>query len=893
MILNCYDVFGNGNNVAEKQQFIFKREGNVMVSKKLRKVMHRSLAVATSAVLIATASIGAGFTVSAEGDYEDATKTVVSDPKSSNPDKQSSKEVGNITSDTYGIIVENGGSVTAHGDVDSIGTGIINLGGEVTVDGSVNANEGSTENNGISVYGEGTVTVGENVTGAEDGIYVTGGGVVNVGGNVTGLSDDGIQIGHDDDFYEETDNESNNKSNGTVTVGGNVTGNYALWIENGKVDVSGNVSGNNYGVNVDQSEIKVKKDVTASDTGISAKNKSNVTVGGNVTAQNGVNAYGESNVTIDGDVTSDVADDASAGATYAYNTGISSSRSNVTVGGNVTSRINGVEARYDSNVTIGGDVTADVLGITSRDSTISVKGSVKSNGMLGVQSNGSNISIEKDVEGDLAGIMAGSDKKYKNMEREERLFIGTIGSGNLEYEMIPSEIRVGGNVTGGVMGLVSDNSSTINVKGDVTASGTSIDNETIKLMNDGRDFDPDDPISKIISTIPSASIGVIIGLDDDTDRPARALAIPADEVVDPEAGANPEEGNQKTEPVKGVVIVEGAAKAEDNGNGAYGVLVANLKNATAEEIIAETPDIVVYEFNLGENGQVVGYQDYSSMFNRDYGPDFEPSYPSVRTLATTSEDTLTEAAPIEAAPIEGEPSEDTDELAKEVIDTVKGLINYIIKHDEEVTLDSLNDGEDVRVFGDGLETMRIGEVLNIKFQEGYELDNEDYLKTIASVEMVSDGVYKITLNSELGGINIKALEKAIKEEILDDDPDEPDNKEDDSEEKPQEKTNDDPVVVIIEESDPDPAPDSEPDPEPDSAPAPAVVPLVATTVAPAPAPAPAEPAVLGEKREAAVLGARKASTDDTTNSPVRMMIILLAFFGVLVIGGTKFFAKEK
>ncbi len=37
----------------------------------------------------------------------------------------------------------------------------------------------------------------------------------------------------------------------------------------------------------------------------------------------------------------------------------------------------------------------------------------------------------------------------------------------------------------------------------------------------------------------------------------------------------------------------------------------------------------------------------------------------------------------------------------------------------------------------------------------------------------------------------------------------------------------------------------------------------------------------------------KASTDDTTNSPVRMMIILLASFGVLVIGGTKFLAKEK
>ena len=186
-----------------------------MVSKKLRKVMHRSLAVATSAILIATASIGAGFTVSAEGDYEDATETVVSDPNSPEPDEQSSKEVGNITSDSEGIYVANEGSVTAHGDVEAKDTGIKNEGGTVNVDGNVNVNatEGSTNSSGIVVYGEGTVTVGENVTGAIDGIYVVGGGVVNVGGNVTGLTEDGIGIYG---YYSDEDSEVN----GTVTVGG-------------------------------------------------------------------------------------------------------------------------------------------------------------------------------------------------------------------------------------------------------------------------------------------------------------------------------------------------------------------------------------------------------------------------------------------------------------------------------------------------------------------------------------------------------------------------------------------------------------------------------------------------------------------------------------------------
>jgi len=779
-----------------------------MVSKKLRKVMHRSLAVATSAILIATASIGAGFTVSAEGDYEDATETVVSNPDSSKPDEQSSKEVGNITSDSEGIYVANEGSVTAHGDVEAKGTGIQNEGGTVNVDGNVNATEGSTNNSGIVVYGEGTVTVGENVTGAIDGINVTGGGVVNVGGNVTGLEDDGIAIYKN---YFDEDKEVN----GTVTVGGDVTGDYGLYINKGKVDVSGNVTGDSYGVSAnDKSDIKIGKDVSGE--------------------------YG----------------------IWSYN----------------------------STISVGGSVTGGEYGIRSSDSTISVEGSVKASKEIGIESRGSNITVEKDVEGNVVGIEASTHKKYVYNEPvvlDEDLYGASYLREAGEYEKIeeiPSNVNVGGNVTGGLFGVVSDSGSTVHVKGDVTASG--------KIeMEETEDEEFDDPEMDIYSEIPSAAIAVKIGIDDDDDGPRlRALELSDDEDIDSEARDNWEE-DQEPEPVKGVVIVEGTAKAEDNGNGAYGVLLLNKGYETAAEVIAATPDIVVYEFNLGDNGEVVGYRDFDSLF--DY-----PEYYELRSapmLAATNEENPVDDDD-DDDDIDEEPSDDADELAQEVIDTVKGLINYIIKHDDQVTLDSLNDGEDVRVFGDGLETMRIGEVLNIKFQEGFVLENEDYLKTIASVEMVSDGVYKITLNSELGGINIKALKKAIEEEIIDDpvvEPDEPDNKEDDPIDQPQE--NNDPVVVIIEESDPDPAPDSEsdPDPEPASAPAPAVVSLVATTVAEAPAPAPVEPAVLGEKREAAVLGARKASTDDTTNSPIRAIIIIIASLGALFVCGAKYSIKER
>ena len=811
-----------------------------MVSKKLRKVMHRSLAVATSAILIATASIGAGFTVSAEGDYEDATETVVSNPKSDNADEQGAKVVGNVTTIGNAIEVSNGGEVTANGDVHSdYGHGVVNEGGTVYVEGNVDApSEGATNDStgiiangeageatvtvegnvtgkteGVHVENGGEVIVSGNVTGLEDdGINVKGGGIVNVGGNVTGLENDGIQIGNG--WSEEEECE------GTVTVKGDVAGDYGLYINNGKVDVSGNVTGDSYGVSANnKSDIKIGKDVTSGDYGI-----------------------------------------------WSYN-------STISVGGSVTA---------------GGE-----YGIKSNDSTISVGGSVKGSKEAGIDSKGSNITVEKDVEGNVVGIEASTHKKYVYNEPvvlDEDLY----GTGYLreaeEYEKIeetPSNVNVGGNVTGGLFGVVSDNGSTIHVKGDVTASG--------KIeMEETEDEEFDDPEMDIYSKIPSAAIAVKIGIDEDGPE-LRALRISDDEDVDPEARDNWEE-DQESEPVKGIVIVEETVKAEDNGNGAYGVLLLNKGYETAAEVIAATPDIVVYEFNLGDNGEVVGYRDFDSLF--DY-----PEYYELRSapmLAATNEENPVDEAYIEEDPVDDddideEPSDDADELAQEVIDTVKGLINYIIKHDKEVTLDSLNDGEAIRKYGD-LETMRVGEVLSIKFQEGFVLENEDYLKTIASVEMVSDGVYKITLNSELGGINIKALKKAIEEKIIDDpvvDPDEPDNKEDDPIDQPQE--NNDPVVVIIEESDPDSAPDPAPesDPEPASAPAPAVVSLVATTVAEAPAPAPVEPAVLGEKREAAVLGARKASTDDTTNSPIRAIIIIIASLGALVVCGAKYSIKER
>ncbi|WP_022763966.1 hypothetical protein [Butyrivibrio sp. XPD2006] len=826
-----------------------------MASKRLRKVMHKSLAVATSAILVATASVGAGFTAFAEDEFEDVSGPVISDPDAEEPEYQGPKEVGSITSYCDGIIVDNGGEVTAHGNVtvDS-GVGIQNSGGTVLVEGNVDsASAGSSGTNGIFVNGEGTTKVDGNVAGNENGIHVVTEeaetATVTVTGDVTGSDYNGIQIGRD---YNDIDG-----SNATVTVIGNVTGNVdGIHITSGgEVTVTGDVKA------LKDDGIQIGHAGGYSD-GISG----NVTVNGNVTS----GSYGlyidKGIVDVSGDIT---------GEWY----GVSADdKSNIKVGGNVTSKEYGIDSS-NSTISVEGSVTSKEISIESTKSTISVGESVNSTIGNGIYSRGSEITVGKDVEANISGIGAFSKKDYSFEFLEGFEEWAHISSNSdfvtarpiseiLKPEVIPSKVYVGGNVTAGLNGVTLDQSSTVHVKGDVTASGEIKEDE--QEDREAIEFEIEFP-DEIEPKYPIAAITIEVENEDFSERfesRRLAFAIPDDD-ADPDAGEEPKEENPKSESVKGIVIVEGTVKVGDYENGAYGVLLGNRGYETAAEIIAATPDIVVYEFDLGNSGELVGYEHYKT-------PSEAEIRPMALSLAATDGEITTGVTPID-----DEYSEEIEELEAEVIDTVKGLINYIIKHDDEVSLDSLNDGEEVRKY-EGLETMRIGEVLSIKFQEGYELENEDYLKTIATVEKISDGVYKITLNSELGGINIKALKKAIEDDIIEDpidDPvDDPDDPQEDPIDQPQDEPNNEPTVVIIEESQPAPAPVSNPEP--------VLVPLVAGATAPAPAPAPAP-------EGAAVLGARRGSTEDTANSPIRVMIILFASLGALVVCGTKYFVKEK
>ena len=153
-----------------------------MASKRLRKVMHKSLAVATSAILVATASVGAGFTVFAEDEFEDVSGPVISDPDAEEPEYQGPKEVGSITSDYEGIFVSNGGEVIAHGNVTVV---------HATYDPETKSGSGFT---GRKVKGtihwvnaataiKAEVRLYENIVDEEKGVYNEEDGSVNVNPN--------------------------------------------------------------------------------------------------------------------------------------------------------------------------------------------------------------------------------------------------------------------------------------------------------------------------------------------------------------------------------------------------------------------------------------------------------------------------------------------------------------------------------------------------------------------------------------------------------------------------------------------------------------------------------------------------------------------------------------
>lgn len=89
----------------------------------------------------------------------------------------------------------------------------------------------------------------------------------------------------------------------------------------------------------------------------------------------------------------------------------------------------------------------------------------------------------------------------------------------------------------------------------------------------------------------------------------------------------------------------------------------------------------------------------------------------------------------------------SDEECKKAADAIISAINYIIRTEGDIQLS----GDSLRNY-DGHDTMRYGETVTASVADGYTVEGSDAV----TVTKVSDGVYNITLNSQLGGITLKA-----------------------------------------------------------------------------------------------------------------------------------------
>lgn len=256
-----------------------------------------------------------------------------------------------------------------------------------------------------------------------------------------------------------------------ITGDVSVTGNGEIAVktsEDAKVSVKGNVSVNGSwttGVeSTDNSSANVSGDITAegqSALGIKAGKGASVTVDGAVKANGqlavGINSEGEATA---GDVLVKGSD----------STGVlASNNGKITINNDVkvvesdrrsdSGPVSGVETASNGKVTVKGNVEVDgigAMGINSTQGVVNVNGNVKVSGTpqnnqneetVGISAKGSNISVKGNVASDGKGI-----------------HIIKSGTG------LNSIVEVNGNVTGS-SGVVINNGSDVTVGGDVTATG--------------------------------------------------------------------------------------------------------------------------------------------------------------------------------------------------------------------------------------------------------------------------------------------------------------------------------------------------------------------------------------------------------------------------------------
>lgn len=211
------------------------------------------------------------------------------------------KVEGNVTAKEVGVNANNESTVTVTGDVkgtgsegdmEVYGTGVVANGSStVEVGGDVTGNE-----TGVVANGSSTVEVGKDVTGGKTGVTANGYSTVTVKGEVTATGGDGvvandstIEVGKDVTVTDGNGVEAYGSAvvtvKGDVKVNGN--GDYGVIAHSGStVEVEGDVTGAQTGVEVRGSTVEIGGDVAGKTEGISViitgNDKSTIVVEGTV-----------------------------------------------------------------------------------------------------------------------------------------------------------------------------------------------------------------------------------------------------------------------------------------------------------------------------------------------------------------------------------------------------------------------------------------------------------------------------------------------------------------------------------------------------------------------------------------------------------------------------------
>ena len=251
-----------------------------------------------------------------------------------------------------------GGNVTAGHEYESKGPG---PGGEV---------QKRYSGNGISADGTASVTVGGNVTSQSTAIQTNNNAVVEVSGNAVSEHGNGISAINRTYGPYGVDPETNQS---TVKVAGNLNA-YDNGINaagNSVINVDGNVTaGHEYEEEIEKYDRETGEWIKTGETetmytgkGISISENARVTVGSNLTSQgNAIEANGNSSAIIKGNVTSEHGSGIRTTNSEKWDDEkqesiVEENKSTVNVDGSLTAYENGINASGTSVVSVGGDVT--------------------------------------------------------------------------------------------------------------------------------------------------------------------------------------------------------------------------------------------------------------------------------------------------------------------------------------------------------------------------------------------------------------------------------------------------------------------------------------------------------------------------------------------------------